>query len=388
MIGRILPRLKIIAPSSESMVIFLAIFLFFEGWVLFLESRNIPIAAHLPFRPGRVILLYASVQYGLRRVVAFHPIWQPGYRAWLESTPWTSRKPLPLGPVELVWEDGLILGPLILLCALVPEPRSMYLLCTFLLTHLLALTVTLWLTRMWAIGYATAFVLGLAVWLWRQPIVCLGILVLAYLVAYEGLRRGLERFPWKSRTLPDPSTDLISRAVPAESCGWPYDRMMRDTLTIRGISRVHAVCCCVLGTWWLFVVGSLLPDPDKRAVALTFPFVISTFIFAFGRLLMYVSGYQSPISLWGRIRTFRWIIPGYDYVFIAPICTLGAGPATLMFCATRIGLPPDLALPIATGAVAAVALLAPPRLLRWRLTGRHRLAPMIAPSNSLYVKVG
>ena len=33
----------------------------------------------------------------------------------------------------------------------------MQLLCIFLVSHLVMLVVTLWLTRIWAIGYITAF---------------------------------------------------------------------------------------------------------------------------------------------------------------------------------------------------------------------------------------
>ena len=74
------------------------------------------------------MLFMASVLHGTIRVFAIHPIWNEGYQGWLESTPWFSRKPLPLGPVELVWEDGLILGPLILLSAVLPEPGALHLL--------------------------------------------------------------------------------------------------------------------------------------------------------------------------------------------------------------------------------------------------------------------
>jgi len=388
MVGRMLSRLRQVAPSPGAIVGFLAVFLFFEGTILYLESRNIPIAAHLPFRPGRALLYLASVQHGLSRVVAFHPIWQKEYRTWLESTPWTIRKPLPIGPVEFVWEDGLTIGPLILLSAALPEPRSMHLLCAFLVSHVLALTMTLWLTRIRAIGYATAFGLGLALWLWRQPIACLAAATLVYLVAYEGLRRGLEQFPWKPRKLPNPNTDLTSGVDPAESCGWPYDRMMRDTSIDSRISRIDAVFCCMLGSWWLFVLASLIPDPLNRTGFLFIPFMVSTMVFPFGRLGIYIIGYQSPITLWGRIRTFRWIIPCYDHVFVAPICALLASPIALMFLFQTCGLQLDVCLPIATGATALVALIAPPRLRRWRLTGRHRIVHTLTKASTAFVQVG
>ena len=147
MVRLILSRLRSVAPDTGKLFGSLVIFLLFEGFIWYLESKNIPIGARLPFRPSAVFLFGASINHGISRVIGFHPIWQTDYRIWLESAPWTNRKPLPLGPVELRWEDGLILGPIILLSAILPEPRAMQLLDAFLLSHLLMLVVTLWLTE-------------------------------------------------------------------------------------------------------------------------------------------------------------------------------------------------------------------------------------------------
>ena len=251
-----------------------------------------------------------------------------------------------MGPVELVWEDGLILGSIILLSATLPEPRSMQLLCAFLLGHLLALTVTLWLTRTRAIGYITAFGLGLAVWLWDQPVACLAASTLVYLVAYEGIRRGLEQFPWKPRKLPDFS-DLNRLLASAGPCGWPFDRMLGQVL-IDGISRIDAAICCMLSTWWLFVISSFIRDPSDRVKAVVIPLCLACVLSPIIRLSIYLDGYNSPISLWGRIRTGRWIIPGYDHVFIVPLFTLASGPLSV-YCLHVFGLPLDVCMMIGTG---------------------------------------
>jgi hypothetical protein len=73
--GRILlSRLRQIAPAPGWLLAFGMTFVLFEGFLRYLEFRNIPIFARLPVRPGMVILLIASTQYGLRRAVEFHPI--------------------------------------------------------------------------------------------------------------------------------------------------------------------------------------------------------------------------------------------------------------------------------------------------------------------------
>ncbi len=169
MAHRVVHRLRqITVRRGRSLVVAAIPFLLLEGLCRYLESKNIPIALNLGVRPGYVWLFAVCVIYGLARVAAIHPIWNSDYQIWLESTPWTFQKSLPLGPVELVWEDGLIVGLLILLSATLPHPHAVQLLCAFLLSHLFALTVTLFLTGTWAIGYAAAFALGLPVWLWRS----------------------------------------------------------------------------------------------------------------------------------------------------------------------------------------------------------------------------
>ena len=57
-----------------------------------------------------LFFLSSLVLVGLYRNSAFHPVFLKDYRIWLESTPWTAEKELPLGPVHLTWRDaGIVL---------------------------------------------------------------------------------------------------------------------------------------------------------------------------------------------------------------------------------------------------------------------------------------
>jgi hypothetical protein len=58
-------------------------------------------------------------------------------------------------------------------------------------------------------------------------------------------------------------------------------------------------------------------------------------------------------------------------------------------------VPLDFSLPIATGLIPLVALITPPRLKRWRLTGQHRIVHAMSFTNgqgnskvAKFVKVG
>src|SRR5581483_311327 len=46
-----------------------------------------------------MVQLFAAFMYGGHRVATFHPGCDVDYRQWLESTPWTPRHPLPMGPL-------------------------------------------------------------------------------------------------------------------------------------------------------------------------------------------------------------------------------------------------------------------------------------------------
>jgi hypothetical protein len=405
-------RFRQVAPPVPRALAFLVGFVLIEGFLFYLEQNNIPIGARLKIRPGAAILFLASVQHGIVRVTSFHPAWNAEYLKWLVTTPWTNEKPLPLGPVELVWEDGITIGSIILLSSLLPEPRAPQLLCAFLLSNLAALIVTFWLARTRVIGYTSAFGLGLAVWYSHQPWICLGLATAVYVLAYEGLRRGLDRLPWDAsryrRGIPgiiiaaEPDSeksnskadldrfmngDLTTVGLSGEPCGWPFDRLMREVLRDRGISRWDATIGCALGGWWAYVGASFIPDGQNRIGVLLFGLMITTTICHLVRLGIYIQGYRSPLSFVGRIATGRWIIPGYDQVYIAPLATLFAGAATaglLIVC----GLPPDVGLAAGLATTALVALIAPPRLRRWRLTGHHHIVVAASARKPFFIEAG
>jgi hypothetical protein len=91
------------------------------------------------------------------------------------------------------------------------------------------------------------------------------------------------------------------------------------------------------------------------------------------RGLIYTAVYHSPISLRGRIWTLRPIIPGYDYVLIAPLAMVITSIA-LPLALLAMGSPPDLAFALAAFAVILIGLAAPPTRFHWQLTGSHSIS--------------
>ncbi len=189
-------RLRQILPGW-TFGVFAALFLLLEGPVVYWEWRIGRPLVELKVRPGTALIYVAAAFYGMHRAISLHPFYREDYRKWLELTPWTVHKPLPMGPIALIWEDGLVLGALILLMLTQPIHESIRIVNIFLIFHSALLTATLWPTGVGTLGYLAAFGLGLAVRLWPSPWVCFAVADSVYLMVYEGLWQSLARFPWQ-----------------------------------------------------------------------------------------------------------------------------------------------------------------------------------------------
>ena len=325
------------------------------------------------------IMTMAAIAYAAYRVWAFHPSHRPGYHEWLAGTPWTSQKPLPLGPVHLVFQDLVILGVMIALSWPRASITSIFLVYGFLVVYLGMLTIAHLYTGQKTWAYAVAFGLGLMVFVLKDPWQFFTAAAVTYGLAFLGLRASLARFPWEDvplllelqrtlKTNPFSRQDLDKNN---RAQGWPFARLGPGFLNPPQISVADALGSGILVGWWFFVLAyHLNTEGDTTGIVM-----ISTGFLLFGvtgRLVLYCNGYVPPLSLLGRLAHGQLIIPGYDQVFVAPLL------ATLVILAARwapgwIEVYPIVAHPV--GMVIAWWLLfgMGPDLHAWRLTGNHRI---------------
>jgi len=142
---------------------------------------------------GIVLIFAGAVGFGLFRGMMFHPATptNAGYREWFAITPYTGIEPLPQGPVQLVWQDLLILIPLTALGIWHLGWDGLYVPCATLGSYLVCILFCLAGGRAFLWFYVSAFALAVAIYFGQQPAVCLSVLIVAYDIASLGVRRSL-----------------------------------------------------------------------------------------------------------------------------------------------------------------------------------------------------
>ncbi len=354
-----------------------------------------------------VVLVAAAVAYGVFRGAGFHPLFRSRYYEWLTSVPWTAQKPLPLGPTHLVPQDIVVVLTLTLLMSYGIGLQWFVMPLAALLPYLACLALAHGFTREWVAFYSMTFGVGLLFYFWQQPFAVYGICVPLYAVAYVGLRRSLARFPWNTEEGGWQPADIVVageqrneplvrflHSVQQSSGrktaqiyswrGWPLDNL-HPPESIEEISWAHGVLLSFLTGWILFSLNGIeyVEDWDYGSVVFL---RAATAIAALLRVAVYCNGYSPPISLFGRIFTLRWIIPGYDKVLLAPLLAVVTSfvvPDVLR----HFGCPLKLAVPLSASLVLMVLTLVGPKLRHWRLTGHHRLSLAWIPATRECTKI-
>jgi hypothetical protein len=246
-------------------------------------------------------------------------------------------------------------------------------LVAFLGVYLTSLSLTLIDTGQKRFAWGVLFVLGLTP-LTGGPTAALPVLVAAYAIGYAGIRRSLEQFPWPGEPLLKFSNQV--GFIPSDvrevknRLGWPYSRL-QPFKPEPAIRTEDALASSLLFAWYLYVIARAGGSEAFAFIWVVYSF--SVLLMPLVRLCIYLEGHYPPISLLGRLYTRRWIIPTFDRVLLGPFAAAAAGISIPSILWT-MGVGYGVSLPIATGAIAWVAMTWGPTLGEWRLTGHHRLA--------------
>jgi hypothetical protein len=199
-------------------------------------------------------------------------------------------------------------------------------------------------------------------------LVCWMLMLAVY--AGVGLSVSLADFPWDM-------ADGMREAhrQPRSGLAWPLNRV-GPVVMPKPIPLMLGWTAAALAGWWVFVVlnilSGVLGGVLLQMVAVDIPPVCA--ILCVLRLLYYCLGYWPPIGFLGRVMTGRLIIPGYDYVFMAPaVCCL---LAYVMPRGLGQRLPLQISMAVTVLCMVGVAVNSGPTLRSWRLKGHHRMMAM------------
>ncbi len=376
-------RLRVILPSDSVVLAVVLVFALAEGPFIFIEWK-IQQPLDTP-RPGLLVVQLIAILYGIWRCTHFHPAYLAEYRAWLERTPWNRKKALPGGPVHLVFEDALPLCGLAIMGEFLGPLIPYRVLGLFLVGYHGAFVSSSFRTGTRGFGYLVAFGTGLAIRYWQDSKICLLILVATHVVARIGMMVSLANFPWPYFADPEHGETLQQKME--KVCGWPFDQLKPSVPSQWKIPMLDGLAIGLLAGWFLYSCESLLLKRSDQLVMVRMVFLGGLGFLASGRLMAYTMGYSSPISLWGRIVNFRWIIPGFDKVYLGPLCTILVG----VLAVDRFrppGLDDLIVLPMALALAITVTIDTGPSLKSWRLTGQHRITATTATMGGEFVKVG
>lgn len=330
-------------------------------------------------------LLICSASYGSYRITGFHPAANVEYRRWLELTPWTADKTLPGGPLQIVPQDLLVIGALVLLYR-IPSLDMLYIPIAFLFGYHFTLAVYARLLGHWKLAYLLGLSLSFIAFLIERPEAAFAAANGCFVVGRIAVSRALRTFPW---TLPWQVEMRSFKAMTDEEkrrrLGWPYDQLTPKSPE-RALPLHDGICISLLAGWWWFVILSLAV-PDLKGILASMSIFVA-FACSLVRFTSYVISHRSPISFFGRLFTLRWLIPSYDQIIISPIMAFATaavtqGVAVYLMMAQFIRLPLPLnADPMTAGMVISsigitgtllFLLVGGPVLEHWKLAAKHRI---------------
>jgi hypothetical protein len=335
-----------------------------------------------------VILGFTAALYAAYRLVRFHPASNRAYAAWLKLSPWTADRPLPAGPVHLVWQDAAVVGVLTAIAVWHHLPVLLPVL-VFIFVYLAGFTLLLALTRRWGpclvLGFLwPALILPIlnppSVTAMVLPMLC--ILFFIICVIWYGHRRSLKAFPWEFmkisfRSLSQAEVRIQGLGSPSGAgtqynLGWPY-LMLSPKVRPPSISQRTNLALGALAGWWSYCIFCFMKasgaDPMPGAVILFFAIIA-----ALARLGVYAIGVSTPFNLWGRISAGRLVVPGYDKIFVTPLAIIAAAIVGSIMINRSSGWNP-LMDSIVIAVLWWILFGGGPTLRSWALTGQFRIRP-------------
>ncbi len=169
-----------------------------------------------------------------------------------------------------------------------------------------------------------------------------------------------------------------------EQVGWPFCTIVE--VTNEEISSNNKLLNLLLSCWvfiWTFTLIRLIPVEEITQI-LKFWYV-PVFFFALSHRAAYSTIGTAPISLLGRLKSRRFIIPGYDKVYLAPAFSILAGGIVYLLVSSLSGIH-ALAESLSISTSLYIILSTGTSMREWAYTGQyqaHRPASPLSATNKI-----
>jgi len=327
------------------------------------------------------------VMFGGARPIMHHPAFRDSYAGWLRLTPWNPSMPLPFAGPAWAWPDFTILFSAFAL-GLINEALDTHnvfkpglLVMLYVHPYLLVSAFTLLIVRSRAIGLLMLFLYPLLFvalfWSGLSYILAFGLILLSI----YGQRISFKQFPWDEKPEAKLRSEMAFEADSDQQRPSPTSIMLPVPYLIslfplrpRRFRTSFLILTPLLFAWWTGVVAWLAKASDRITVGdegaemveqLQRNGAFIVFAVAVVRILRFEIGTRSPLNIFGRIATFRFIIPSHDKKYLPSLLGLA------FFMPLRDIQPFELFLTIYLIAVWLILLL-PPSYESWVLTGNYR----------------
>lgn len=328
------------------------------------------------FREPEVIPVFNLVAVSAPMLMRFakkHPLFRSTYRDWLKTTPWQPDQPLPLGDVMLEFQDFVALGLATGLSFQSPLRFALLVPIGFCVLHLTMVLASLSITKIKVEMYGLLFAIVAMLWLIPNTVLVLIALLALEPLKRRGHRRSLESFPWDHiENLP---VEGWKKKTRVESKLGHY-QLLRSNMNITEPDRTETLTQATLVGFVGLAVAAHLPrvffdlPPSSLEMVVLFRgfFAALPVAFAIMWVVIYKASYRSPIDLFGRLWTRRFILPRHDRVYIVPILLL------FLACVFTALIPLAPALVFALGWWLSCWILSTgrPTLREWVYTGHIR----------------
>ncbi|CAA6692292.1 Unannotated [Lentimonas sp. CC19] len=304
--------------------------------------------------------------YGFWRLVGKHPITRPQYAEWLGNTPWTPKHPLPDGPVQLTWQDGIVVAIFQLLIWLHLEPIPFLGVIVFAYAYLTPCALYLRILKQHKAAYSICFLLLIPLIGGEHSLFLHSFSLLTGLVISQiSLPKSLETCIQKMRHGDTPQIIVTNSNIERG----PTSRMPMVTPQ-RFLSRPESVALSLLIGMFSSILfnhpgtADFLQSPTSGMMLIGLPIIVY--------LGCYLNKHQAPLSITGRIKTGKFIIPKFDSIFIAPLLVLSV-TLILLPVLKASTIPPELIIGTTISYTLIILLNVGPTEAEFNLTGAHQI---------------